>query len=249
MTRSPALRRATVLAAALLTACEPGPAPETLVDDVQVIAAVAEPLAVAPGEPWTLTTTVADPKARGAELLVWSCLDAENCATARAVPDGDQAALDLVSAAPVPLWILACDPGLCELDDPDPADLLHPFSWMQRLPLEGVSLATRQVLLTEDPVEERPLNPVAEQAPDPAVPATVAARDTKRFKFQVPGAETAYGYATAGGFEMPSSDIDSEGNVTLTWYAPKDAGDVQLWVVFEDGVGGTTVWRGSATVE
>ena len=48
---------------ALLAACEPGPNPETLIEDVQVVAAVSEPAQPAPGEPWSLTTTVAFPPA------------------------------------------------------------------------------------------------------------------------------------------------------------------------------------------
>ena len=33
--------------------------------------------------------------------------------------DGEIASAEIVSVAPVPLWILACEPGLCDLDNPD----------------------------------------------------------------------------------------------------------------------------------
>ena len=236
-----------MLALALLAGCEMGPNPETLVDDVQVIAGVAEPLAVAPGEPWTLTTTVADPLERGAEVLVWSCLE-EECTTVRAELDDERSVIPWVSVAPVPLWILACDPGICDLDDPDPADLQDPTAWMQRLPIEGVSLALRQVMITEDPVDMRPTNPLLEKEPLLDKLSGVKRGDQRTLKFNVPGATTAWGYSTAGGFSRPSEDVASDGSVTLTWFAPEDPGDVRLYVVFEDAEGGTSVWREDATV-
>lgn len=230
-----------------LIACEDGPSPETLVDDVQVIAGVAEPLASAPGEPWMLTATVADPLERGAEVLVWSCV--EDCVTVRASLQDERVVIPQVSVAPVPVWILACDPEICELDDPDPADLRDPVGWMQRLPLDGVSLATRQVLLTEEPPEDRPENPLLVAEPAIRRLDAVPAGGRRVLEFEVPGATTAWGYSTAGGFSRPSEDVAMDGRVELEWFAPEESGIVRLYVVFEDELGGTRVWRSDASVQ
>lgn len=232
----------------VLMGCEEGPSPETLVDDVQVIAAVAEPLVVVPGEPWTLKTHVADPKERGAEVLMWACLEDE-CATERVTPEDEIATLDVVSTVPIPLWILACDPGICDLDAPRQEDLLDPFGWMQRLPLEGVSLSTRQVNLVEEPIEPVPDNPVITAEPPVGKLDGVRSGDKRVLEFQVEGAQIAYGYATAGGFDMPSQQVAGDGTVSLTWYAPEKRSSVRLYVVFEsDELGGTAVWRGEVAV-
>lgn len=234
--------------ALLLAACEDGPSEETLVDDVQVIAAVAEPLVVAPGESWTLETHVADPKERGAEVLLWACLD-EECQTERVTPEDEIATLDVVSAVPIPLWILACDPGICELDDPDPADLLDPFSWMQRLPLEGVSLSTRQVNLVEEPIEPAPVNPSILAEPPISKLEGVRKGDKRVLDFQVEGASIAWAFSTGGGFERPSFDVADDGSVSLVWYAPEKRSSVRLYVVFEsEELGGTVVWRDEVAV-
>ena len=65
----------------------------------------------------------------------------------------------------------------------------------------------------------------------------------------VPGAETAWTYATAGGFRRPSEDIASDGAVTVQWYAPEAPGEVDLYVVFVDDRGGAVLWRETATVK
>ena len=73
----------------------------------------------------------------------------------------------------------------------------------------------------------------------------IARRGELDLDFTVPGAERAWGYSTAGGFLRPSEDVSSEGEVSLQWFAP-EKGDADLYVVFEDGDGGTTVWSAEA---
>jgi hypothetical protein len=63
-----------------------------------------------------------------------------------------------------------------------------------------------------------------------------------------PGAATAAGLTTAGGFDAVSDPVDPDGRVTLSWYTPEDPAPADLYVVVDDGLGGTAVWRGSATV-
>ncbi len=58
----------------------------------------------------------------------------------------------------------------------------------------------------------------------------------------------AFGYATAGGFATTEYAIGDDGEVTLEWYAPDDAGTSTLYVVANDGAGGVGVWVDQATV-
>ena len=62
--------------ACLLAGCMPGPSAETLVDELRVIAAVAEPPEVMPAETSNLEVVVADPLQNGAQVAVWACTPA-----------------------------------------------------------------------------------------------------------------------------------------------------------------------------
>ena len=230
----------------VLAACEPGPNEETLVESLQIVAAVAEPPEVAPFEPYTLTATVVDPEQEGFEVLMWSCLD--DCESVRPDVDGTQALATVASVAPVPGWILACAPGVCDLDDPRERDLKDPFGWLQTLPIEGVSLVSRLPRLTED-TGERHVNPVIEEVPSEDKLQDVRSESSVRLNFSVPGAETAWTYTTLGGFRRPSEDIASDGAVTVEWFAPKKPDTADLFVVFVDALGGAVVWEGSATMK
>ena len=118
----------------LLAACG-GPDEETLVDELRVLAVVAEPPEVAPGAAVTLTATVADPTDEGADVMIWTCTDlGDGCleaadsdlgVTAGTPTDGTFVATRTAPAAlagvvsdgetvlPLPLWSLACTPGTC----------------------------------------------------------------------------------------------------------------------------------------
>ena len=229
-----------------LAGCEPGPNVETLVDSLQIVAAVAEPPEVAPMEPYSLTATVADPEEVGFEVLMWTCLE-DLCESVLADVDGSAASATVVSVAPIPGWILACEPGLCDLDDARQRDLKDPFGWLQDLPLEGVSLVSRLPRLAEG-TGERNENPVIEELPSVDKLDDVKPEDSVRLKFSVPGAETAWTYTTRGGFRRPSEDIASDGAVTVEWFAPKKSGPSELFVVFVDELGGSAVWEATATV-
>ena len=235
-----------ILPVLLLWACEPGPNEETLVDTLQIVAAVADPPEVAVMEPYTLTATVADPAQEGFEVLMWACLEGA-CASVLADVEGSAAAATVFSVAPIPGWILACEPDLCDLDDPRERDLKDPFGWLQDLPIEGVSLVTRLPRLAEG-TGDRHVNPVIVSAPRIEKLEGVRPEDSVRLTFSVPDAETAWTYTTRGGFRRPSEDIASDGAVTVEWYAPKKSGTVDLFVVFVDDLGGSVVWEATATV-
>jgi hypothetical protein len=123
-----------------------GPNPETLIDELRVVAMVAEPPVVLPGEPATVEIFVADPEDKGAGVFAWTCTNfgdgcleaaggAQSVAT-REVVDG-RVTLPLAPSpalAPIVLedpqspidataiWALACAGGAdCHLVDGHPA--------------------------------------------------------------------------------------------------------------------------------
>ena len=230
----------------LLVACEPGPNEETLVDSLQIVAATADPPEVAAFELYTLTATVVDPADEGFDVLMWTCVD-DTCDAVMASVDGSAAAASLTSAAAIPGWIMACAPGVCDLQNPRPKDLRDPFSWLQDLPFDGVSLASWVPRIT-DGTADRHTNPLIEVEPDLEDLLDVRGEGSVKLDFTVPGAETAWTYTTRGGFRRPSEDVSEDGEVTVQWFAPKKSGDAELFVVFVDELGGSAVWQGAATV-
>ena len=73
----------------LMFACVAGPGAETLIDDLRVVAIVAEPPEVAPGAASTLTATIADPLDQGVDLLMWTCTDlGDGCSEAESAEPG-----------------------------------------------------------------------------------------------------------------------------------------------------------------
>jgi len=163
----------------------------------------------------------------------------------------------------IPLWVLSCAPGLCPLIDDVAtalerggaapaaliADLADPLEWMADLPMSGVSLAQRSLVLSGRPPEERNANPVIEVRRE--APSTVSAGEDVELPIRVSDeggtVDLAFGLATGGGFGMPSFDV-LDGRAVLRWYAPDETGEVDLFVVVDDGEGGSAVWRERAVV-
>jgi hypothetical protein len=263
----------------LMLACVAGPGVETLIDDLRVVAIVAEPPEVAPGATSTLTATVADPTEEGVELLMWTCTDlGEGCVEGESAEPGTwpaspevtdglasvsatvspflSAIVDDTEALPlVTVWALACAPGICPTADELSAEqLADPSDLMATLPLEGVALSVAS-LWTSMRTEPHQ-NPLL--APDFDSTLTVAPGEEVDLDFLVTrlGDETAelslYGYASAGGFALPTSPVIDTSPATRTYFAPEDAvsGDViDLWVVLVDDLGGAAVWTGTLLVE
>jgi hypothetical protein len=153
------------------------------------------------------------------------------------------------------LYALACTAGTCSVVDDalagnvDAAVLADPFALMEELPMTGTSLAARRLLVSGSTTPHT--NPTVTLVEEPA------AGETVELRFTLQGAlgenPQAYGYATGGGFVMPAYGLDDEGAVTLTWSAPEaeaetsplDAeGGADVWVVFDDDLGGTALWSG-----
>lgn len=229
------MRRATLLLA--LAGCAEGPDPDSLVKGLTVLAAALEPPRITPGEPFDAVVTVADPDG-GAVVGAWTC-QPEACASASAPLEGDAVTLTLTPEAPGVLWLLACSPGTCDPGALDEADRRDPVPFLRTMPLEGVSLASRALV---PPDGEIAPNPVIEEAP--ALPDTTSA-DPVDLRFSVPGAATARGWATAGGFARATVDVASDGEAVLSWYPPEE-GEARAWVVFSDEQGGVAVWSSSA---
>jgi len=112
---------------------------ETLVDELRVMAIVAEPPEVAPGAESAVSVYVADPTAVDPDVLTWTCtnlgdgcLEASDPAqgtTVSSLDGGTIGATVVASAAlagvvadgetvfPVLTWALACAPGTCPVID------------------------------------------------------------------------------------------------------------------------------------
>jgi hypothetical protein len=124
---------------ALLVACAGGPNDATLVDELRVVAAVADAPEIGPGEQTELTAWIADPGDVQPEVAIWTCTFAgDGCletgtalsewVAQPALVDGQVTASVTASPAlaelltgpeelPMSVWMLACDPGLCPLFD------------------------------------------------------------------------------------------------------------------------------------
>lgn len=246
----------------LLVGCAMGPNEETVIDELRIVSAVAEPPEVAPGGAYDLTVTVADPVGEGFELVVFTCPPAElppgvtldlppgaldaPCAVERPVVDElGQAVVPSVGALPVPQWMVACAPGACDVDAARERDLRDPIEWLRSLPLDGVTAAARQVRVVSPPAEPALVNPeITEVGPIRGL-AEAGPDDPATLSFVVPGARTAFGRATVGGFARPQFDVASDGSVTLEWYGPRarDPQEGFLYVVFGGEDGATALFQ------
>jgi hypothetical protein len=264
----------------LLTACGMGPSDETLLDELRVIGAVVEPPEIAPGESVDVTATVVDPLQAGMELIIWACTPTTSGCAEDRLPLAERMAVPAMTGntgtatlrtpiVPLPedtvisgiVWLLACEPGLCEViaeartalanDSDFPDALRDPVALLQSLPLTGVSLATRLVGLSNRPEGERNANPIITvTAP---LPATILAEEELDFPLDilddtVTDGLVAVGLTTGGGFGSPLFDV-FEGRADLVYFAPDQSGVVDLYVIVEDGNGGSAVWTGQTTVE
>jgi hypothetical protein len=248
-----------------------------------VIAVVASPPEVAPGDSLDLEIDVIDPDDGPRDVIAWFCTPWNGTCAEATPPDRPLSAFGAVwkdaalierarltvpdelatllppdaGSQPVVQWTLACRPGLCPVIDAAAAappagsaawhevvDLLAaPGGMMRELPLTGVSLAVKTMLVSSRPQVERTRNPSIELRTDDEL--VVTAGDVLDLSFDV-GDGTVHAYTTAGAFTDPT--FGARGETIVRWYTPSLPGAVDLVVVIEDGVGGTGVWRAIATV-
>lgn len=261
---------------ALLPACS-GANDETLLDELRVLSMIPDAPEIAPRETTSLDVRIVDPAAQGGRVLVWTCTrlgetcleDDEGRTVTLAAPEAGHLRVDLTAspalaavAGPEPLpliqvFALACADDVCPLFDDvdaerpvDPEVWAAPFDWMADLPMEGTSLAFVSLRVSTRAPGERHVNPTLE--------ATLAADRmesgaTLAVDVQVAGelSEEAkvWGYAEAGGFAMTDRRTGADDQTSLDYVAPPTAGDVPLYLVFTDGLGGAALWEGVAAVE
>jgi hypothetical protein len=249
-----------------LLACTGGANPETLVDELRILALVFEPPEAPPGSPVQVVAHLADPKEKGAELAAWTCVGfggtcLESDASRAEVAEGSPPALTLSAPAeaaaffeeeeevPVSVWAWACETGQCQdLDDSleDAEFLSNPIETLEDRPIEGISLARRTFWVSLRDAAAQRQNPEVSLVSE--LPSTVAPSSEMTLAFAVNGpAESGFGYATAGGFSETESEVD-EGELELTWVAPEEGGVVTLWVVVQSEDQGTAVWSESVQV-
>ena len=250
----------------LLLACAAGPDVETLVDELRVLSVDLDLPEARPGETVTASTIVVDPMEEGFVQLSWpcstlgeGCLEATGEAAWAGLETGSSPSRELeipadlqaiASETPLPLttlWTLACLPDLCPIfdlvEDPDPTELrawlTSPTEWMVDLPLIGVSLASRTVLVSTRADEERLPAPTLDCALDADALATCAVSG----EFDEDAA--LWGYTTAGGWGAANIGL-AAGDVQQDYLLyPPEEGAAQLWIVLADGNGGTATWAGS----
>lgn len=217
----------------LLLACMDGPNPLTTITDVRVLNLRVEPASPVAGERPQVELLVVDPDDPSPSSWTWWC--AQDTCDEEVVPEGQA----------VTVFGFACTD--CEGPGPLPAWR----SWMQELPFEDHNLAQRIVPLSPSAQARINTNPVLALSSE--LPGTVAPEEAVEIGFSVEDAEVleprAYGYATAGGFSSAEGQPVEEGATTLTWTAPEEPGEVQLYVIVEDGLGGSDVWSAALTVE
>lgn len=243
-----------------LAGCTEGPLPETLVDDLTVVAVVPESPEVAPGEVVAFDVEVAEPTGGPVDLMLWSCLPTpdggcfeeageERVALLEGVESGELSLEYEISSnlslplagtggeVPLFIWSLACEPGLCPVAEGGDEGVLeeeflaNPVELLRELPFDGVSLALRSVWLSDTPKQERRSNPVVTQLF--AEPQRVGPGDVATLAFEVEGEVPveAFGYSTEGGFGELSALV-SGGAVELEWIAPLELDEPRM----------TTVW-------
>jgi len=166
----------------------------------------------------------------------------------------------VASPAPVPfisVWALACVDGACPLLDQveagesiDPTVWSDPTDWLADLPIEGTTLAFTTLSISTNLPEDRHQNPILTVE---ANEESVAPGETNRLIAQLAGEigseAKVWGYAADGGFEMTDDRPNLNLRAKLDWVAPADAGETDVWLIAEDGLGGAALWEGSLTAE
>lgn len=266
-----------ILLAPVLMGCAMGPDTSTLLADTQVVMVRSDPPALGAGEVATLETLVVDPQERGLEVMQWTCtFTGEGCLELQFAMDesdpwpglvyqdtgrfegtlvASPVLAEILGPEPVPLltvWTLACEPGLCPLFQAEGEELMDgleaPTELLKDLPIYGVSLAQRRILVAGIPLNAS--NPTMECEG----PTQGKVEEEMAFSCTVDGefAEQAalYGYADAGGWEGQFIQIlEGMVRVDYSYFPSEDSGPVNLYLVLQDGNGGSALWEATVDVE
>ncbi|MDG1478132.1 MAG: hypothetical protein P8R54_01010 [Myxococcota bacterium] len=207
---------------------------------------------------WPVITTLEVPL-RERELAGFYSRFAEQTQVTRTVPEDTEQIFEYLNPIPVALYALACEPGLCpiiedvraaQLEGFADSDLLErlsdPSLWMYKLPMDGVSLAGQQLVISSSLPELRNENPIFEarfpEAFEPILRVPAGGELEVAFFTDDPNAEKVYGYAytTIGAFE--ERRVKEEDNGIRNWLQVSGVGEGRLYMVFEDRDGGSAIW-------
>lgn len=168
------------------------------------------------------------------------------------------------------IFALACEPGVClELQNAangewDLERFGNPFDWISELPLGGTSLAFKQLPVSNGLSNEtRMKNPNLRPTFDVETPLTTTVDTPLVLPFEIElfqqdeDVASIFGYATRGGFGRNvfannglRMFVGEPAERAVTWYAGEaETGASTLFVIVEDGAGGTGFWTGTGVVE
>jgi len=172
---------------------------------------------------------------------------------------------DEVPEVQTTVWVLTCAPGLCPLIDRAAAatdadsgwdqlvtDLSDPAAHARELPLEGVALTRRSLVVSMRSEDARNQHPRFTRTPDAVQRVAVGGEVTLDFDVEDDETVDVYGYTTLGGFDASFVTVSDLGYADPTWIVGEDAESGQraeLVVIASDGRGGEVLWRGSGEVE
>lgn len=160
----------------------------------------------------------------------------------------------------VQLFLLACEEGVCPqfedvqaamdgygVDEDIAAQLARPDLWLDDLPMDGVSLATRAFPVSSRDPGLRNVNPEFDprfpEALDDAISVRAGGMVDLIFQCRDPNGESVYAFpfTTQGEFDDRKVKCEDE-QVRLFLEAPASPGEGHVWVVFDDRDGGLAVY-------
>ena len=168
------------------------------------------------------------------------------------------------------IFVLACTPETClEIQNAingtwNLDKFSDPLDWISTLPIEGSSMAIKQLPVSNGMTDDTRLkNPTLIPLFELEEPLTVSGTEPAVLPFEITlfqqdeGVASIFGYTTLGGFDrnvfannglkMPALEPSER---SINWYAgDAEPGDADLFVIVEDGVGGTDFWVGEGATE
>ena len=161
------------------------------------------------------------------------------------------------------IWVLACVPEQCPIIESvkqgyyDMEALSDPFSLLNDLPFDGVSLSFRSLNLSLRPEEERIQNPVMQPMFETPLSMPLGESQILDFSYSLNGVPTedslVYGYATAGSFsesDRRRTQLQEQaGAFSLEWFSSEEPQEGEVFIILENGLGGTGIWTSTASIE
>ena len=160
------------------------------------------------------------------------------------------------------LWVLACKPNECSFINDIQQDIIDtelmsaPTSILEDVPFGMASLSFISIPISNRSFEERiqnpELSPLFDEIPMQAPEETLELSFSYDLKAEANEDSLVYGYATLGGF--PETDRtnaqlqEQSGTFLLPWIAPQETGEGEIYIVLENGLGGTGIWFSEAEV-